>query len=467
MAHSQDSEDTTTAPSNVTTGSITRGQNDVWSSNVPLGPSKKYLECKKLLANELNSPTPATLGALGGSTGYHLTAASTPAQSYARAGGLIIFVCAFFFVVGIFKYLTGNVLKKGVQTMAGPLVVIYSEISVFSIIGLLGFIILRLDTLPKYSVTFLPGQGPNTMTVMFENIEITMFMFIIFYTIFGLTLIGISLNISDKWALWENGAAKSYLDENNELNKKVVKADPIQYQNQVSKIAYLCLRDDFLRSMPGKVGLRGPDNALLFDFSRYLTLRLSTQLKGILKITLPQFFIILFACMFVALASAFPLVLQLVLAQLVSWSLVLTSYITRNKLCEMNEYLNRGIKGRGVKQISEENESDNATLTNNSLTFNKMLNNSESVPESVSLSALSRQDNYFYCGGGKSGNSYTRGVQRGLLLGNALIASLQIHLCFRAVDLSYGWLLGVLAFAAASLTVSLCLSFVCFFLYCS
>ena len=172
VVHGQDAEDTSTPPSNVTAGSLTRDQNDVWSSEVPMGPSKKYQECKLLLANELGANTPATSSS--GGTGFHLLPVQSPAQGYARAGGAMLFVFTFFFIAGIFKYLTNNVLIKGTQSFSASLVTMYSEISVFAIIGLLGFVILRLDSLPQYSVTFLPGQPQNTLTILFENIEITM-----------------------------------------------------------------------------------------------------------------------------------------------------------------------------------------------------------------------------------------------------------------------------------------------------
>ena len=454
VVHGQDAEDTVTPPSNVTAGSLTRGQNDVWGSDVEMGPSKKYKECKLLLANELGANTPAASSS--GTTGFHLTPVRSPAQGYARAGGAMLFVFTFFFIVGIFKYLTNNVLIKGTQSFSASLVTMYSEISVFAIIGLLGFVILRLNALPQYSVTFLPGQPQNTLTVLFENIEITMFLFVLFYTVIGLTLVGIGLNISDTWSTYETNATRSCVSENNKLRQYKQHKKEKLLEHQLSSISYLCLRDDFVRNMPGKDGLRGPDNALLFDFSRYLTLRLSTQLKGILKMTLPQWGYILFASLLAALASAFPLAAQLTLGQLVSWSLVGISFVVQHKYEAINNNLNRGAKGRGVKVDVEASQEDNNTLIEKNA-FNKMLvdpeNDTPQDKTTTSSLTLSRQDTYLACGGGKSGMSYMRGTQRGLLLGNALIASLQIHLCFRAAHASYGWVLGISAFSAFALTI--------------
>ena len=62
-----------------------------------------------------------------------------------------------------------------------------------------------------------------------------------------------------------------------------------------------------------------------------------------------------------------------------------------------------------------------------------------------------RQDGYFCCG--SRGGSYMRGIQRGLLLGTALVAALQVQLCVRASHVSYGWALGLLAILAMSITI--------------
>ena len=178
--------ETSTPPSNVTSGSLARGENNVWAAPIPIGPSKKYVECKKLLETTGDlTPAPFPTGVSGGSVvGYHLPAAATPAQAYARAAGMIIFVFVFFLIVGSFKFLTNNVLKNGTESFSPALVVMYSEVSVFAIIGLISFIVLRSDTLSKYSLTFLPGQSSNTMTIMFENVVMTMFIFVMFYEVF-------------------------------------------------------------------------------------------------------------------------------------------------------------------------------------------------------------------------------------------------------------------------------------------
>jgi len=269
--------ETSTPPSNVTSGSLARGENNVWAAPVPIGPSKKYLECKKLLETTGDlTPAPFPTGVGGGSvTGYHLPAVATPSQAYARAAGMIIFVFVFFLIVGGFKCLTNNVLKNGTESFSPALVVMYSEVSVFAIIGLISFIVLRSDTLPKYSLTFLPGQSSNTMTIMFENVVMTMFMFIMFYIVLGLALVAMGLKMSFVWAEYEKCAGNAASEENALLEKyRHPRSNESCGDNERKKfhkectVSYLCLRDDFVRNSPGRHGLRGPQNAAVFDFSR-------------------------------------------------------------------------------------------------------------------------------------------------------------------------------------------------------
>ena len=456
-----DAEDDTTPPSNVTAGSLTRGVNDVWGSAVSIGPSKKYLECKKLLEKDLNKKTPCPVAKISGDGGYHLPAVTTPSQGYARAAGMMLFVASFMIVVGILKLFTGNVLKHWQTSFATALVVLYSEVSVFAIIGLIGFIVLRLDALPQYSATFLPGQSTDTMTVMFENVEMTMFFFIVFYAMFGMALIKIGMNISSIWSIYELRAGNRCGEEQEHLKQASLKTTDIKNKiHKESNISYLCLRDDFVRNSPSRHGLRGPNNAPQFDFSRYLTLQLSAQLAGILKMTFPQWLILFISAMMASLASAFPLALQLVIGQFFSWSLVVLAVLTYQKVKESDQFLNRGLNGRNSdhSETMTSEETEKTSLINNPY-FNKMLTFEEigqnkiikDNSANVMCGMKTRQDGYFCCG--SRGGSYMRGIQRGLLLGTALVAALQVQLCVRASHVSYGWALGLLAILAMSITI--------------
>jgi len=435
------SDDESTPPSNITTGSLARGQNDVWASKVPIGPSKKYMECKKLLENELNSPAPCpAVHAAASGGGYHLSPVTTPSQGYARAAGMTIFLFVFFLVVGFLKILTTNIVFKHLMTSFAPaLVVMYSEISVFAIIGLIGFIVLRLDTLPKYSATFLPSQSTDTMTIMFENVELTMFMFIVFYAMFGVALVYGGMNVSNTWGTYEANAGNRCGDDYVRWSQAKEKQNNYAKIHKENNISYLCLRDDFVRNSPGRHGLRGPDNAAQFDFSRYLTLQLTEQLSGILKMTFPQWLLIFVGSMLAALSSAFPLSLQLVLGQLCSWGLVVFASIFHNKVKDVGQYLNRGLRGRGVVDDTASDTEKSNLLENNP--YNEMLTSS------------TKQESYFCCGD-RSG-SYMRGMQRGILFGTALVAALQVQLCVRAAHVSYGWALGLLALIAMLITLHL------------
>ena len=175
--------------------------------------------------------------------------------------------------------------------------------------------------------------------------------------------------------------------------------------------------------------------------------------------TFPQWLIILFASMFVALASAFPLAFQLTLGQICSWCLVIISYVMYNKVKVADSLLNRGLAGRGASNSSSDNNtasSDSTTLLKRG-PFNQMLKTDEAEKDmlkngkKVMCGITTIQDSYFCCG--QRGGSYMRGMQRGIVLGSALVAAFQVQLCIRAAHYSYGWSLALLALFALILTM--------------
>ena len=174
--------------------------------------------------------------------------------------------------------------------------------------------------------------------------------------------------------------------------------------------------------------------------------------------TFPQWLIILFASMFVGLASAFPLALQLILGQICSWCLVIISYIMYNKVKVADSLLNRGLAGRGASNSSSDNNtasSDSTTLLKRG-PFNQMLQTDEAEKDmlkngkKVMCGITTIQDSYFCCG--QRGGSYMRGIQRGIVFGSALVAAFQVQLCIRAAHYSYGWSFALLALFALILT---------------
>jgi hypothetical protein len=446
---------------NTSATALGREADSVWNTPVTAGDSDQMERCRELLKGDLGDLAPAPAPGCGGHAGSaDDTGAYGPFHQQGKyLPALLVFSVAFLSIVGSAKFITNNVLAKGGDALQPALTTMYAEASVFLLIAVLGYLIIRSGLLSAHS--------RDTLSVLFDNAETMVFYFVVCYLFLCLSITGGMLKVSSMWRKYEHANIRSE-EQRESANGRSANGRCCcgMYTSKAgAKQRYMQLRTDFMRNSLGHMGVRGRERLAAFDFSRYLSLQLGKQTRRIFKVTLPQWIILLVLTMFACLVGTLPLSTQLVLSQVASWTVVVfgcvlsrhVSMIVTDKLWQRfrlagsadnsddNSELAEIGEGRKVSSSSK----GRAPLLGVKTDINMMLSDGTrngGTWRSVCCGADHVQHSYLWCG--RKGERGMRAMQRLLLVTNGLFFALQMHLVLHATPPAFGWVFALLGFFA-------------------
>ena len=236
-----------------------------------------------------------------------------------RSEALASFLALFMLVVGVAKVLTTNIVRNVGKDLVPVLVLMYSETAVLCLVGMIGFIVLRMNILPNYVATLLPGEKHVIVVKMFEDTEIAVLSFAISYVCLAIAVLSHSVNISIKWKYFEHQLPRiiSATDKAGKARKASARHGLkvlIRAKRLLAKIRccgpkrrildtqkafqYAQMREDFIRnSLSRRTGL----SSGVFDFAAYLTSRLGITAASAVTIPISAWMFLLISVCLVSL----------------------------------------------------------------------------------------------------------------------------------------------------------------------
>eukprot|EP00949_MAST-11_sp_MAST-11-sp1_P000193 g193.t1 len=228
-----------------------------------------------------------------------------------RGEALGSFLLLFLLLLGGAKWATKNVVRNVGKELLPALVVIYSECAVMTFVGMLGFIVLRINLLPNYVSTLLAGQKHVIVVKLFEDFEIAVFTFALGYIMLGIVVLSHAMNLSRTWSYYESQIPR-IIPHNSKAWNKVSRKRGLKVFRHAAKIIaklrccqrdqraedmqraffYSQTRDDFIRnSLSRRDGL----SSGCFDFATYLKSRLGVSAASAVSIPPSSLFLLVVA----------------------------------------------------------------------------------------------------------------------------------------------------------------------------